>query len=127
MCDHPPFGALVMLNGHEYVAQHAGREGIGFRKEDNCFTRVTNASDLQPVADIFALELQSTRHVSASVGSFAVCALLWIVTTRNGPDSGLGQMGLPNRHILVSAIVLDNSTLSASIRGSCLYSLERPH
>jgi hypothetical protein len=51
MCGHPPFGALVMLNGHEYVAQRAGQEGIGFHKEDNCFTQLANASDLQRVAD----------------------------------------------------------------------------
>lgn len=51
MCGHPPFAALVMLNGHEYVAQRASQEGIGFDKEDNCFTRLSNASDLQRVAD----------------------------------------------------------------------------
>ena len=38
MSGHPPFGAQVMLNGHEYAAVAAQGEGIGFTKEGNCFT-----------------------------------------------------------------------------------------
>ena len=37
---HPPFGAQVILNGHEYVACPAHAAGIGFAKEGNCFTRI---------------------------------------------------------------------------------------
>jgi hypothetical protein len=51
MCGHPPFGAMVMLNGHEHVAQRASQEGIGYRKEGNCFTDLANAPGLQQVAD----------------------------------------------------------------------------
>ena len=36
MSGHPPFGAQVILNGHEYVAVAAQAEGIGFTKEGNC-------------------------------------------------------------------------------------------
>jgi hypothetical protein len=36
MSGHPPFGAQVILNGHEYVAVAAHGEGIGFIKEGNC-------------------------------------------------------------------------------------------
>jgi len=39
MSGHPPFGAQVILNGHEYVAVAAQAEGIGFPKEGNCFLR----------------------------------------------------------------------------------------
>jgi len=38
MCGHPPFNAMVILNGHEYVANQATRRGIRFTKEGNCFT-----------------------------------------------------------------------------------------
>src|SRR4029077_3623643 len=55
MCGHPPFGALVMLNGHEYVAQQADRKGLRYRKEDNCFTELANAPGLQQVADTLRL------------------------------------------------------------------------
>jgi hypothetical protein len=38
MSGHPPFGAQVMLNGHEYVACQARKAGVGFTKQENCFT-----------------------------------------------------------------------------------------
>jgi hypothetical protein len=33
MAGHPPFGAQVILNGHEYVAAQATAAGIGFTKQ----------------------------------------------------------------------------------------------
>ncbi|MBK5291285.1 MAG: hypothetical protein JJE04_06380 [Acidobacteriia bacterium] len=36
---HPPFGAQVMLNGHEDVAGEARKDKIEFSKEGNGFTR----------------------------------------------------------------------------------------
>jgi hypothetical protein len=39
MSGHPPFGAQIILNGHEYVACAAQSAGIGFTKEGNCFHR----------------------------------------------------------------------------------------
>ena len=51
MSGHPPFGAQIMLNGHEYVACQAQKTGVGFTKQDNCFTSITNAADLTKVAD----------------------------------------------------------------------------
>jgi hypothetical protein len=51
MSGHPPFGAQVMLNGHEYVAVAAQGEGIGFTKEGNCFTEIADPQCLARVAD----------------------------------------------------------------------------
>jgi hypothetical protein len=51
MSGHPPFGAQVMLNGHEYVAVAAQAEGIGFVKEGNCFTGIADPQGLARVAD----------------------------------------------------------------------------
>ncbi len=48
---HPPFGAQVMLNGHEYVAAAARAAGIGFTKEGNCFTQVSDPERLAQIAD----------------------------------------------------------------------------
>jgi len=48
---HPPFGAQVMLNGHEYVAAAARDAGIGYAKEGNCFTRVSDPERLAQIAD----------------------------------------------------------------------------
>ena len=51
MSGHPPFGAQVILNGHEYVACQARKAGLDFEKEDNCFTNVANAAHLAQLAD----------------------------------------------------------------------------
>ena len=48
---HPPFPAQVILNGHEYVACRARRDGIHFTKEGNCFTSISSAADLAKIAD----------------------------------------------------------------------------
>ena len=40
MSGHPPFGAQIILNGHEYVAHRAEATGIAFTKVGNCFTAV---------------------------------------------------------------------------------------
>lgn len=51
MCGHPPFSAMLMLNGHEYVAALATQQQIRFGKEGNCFTELADAPKLQLVAD----------------------------------------------------------------------------
>jgi hypothetical protein len=51
MSGHPPFGAQVILNGHEYVAIAARGEQIRFTKEGNCFTEIADPQRLAQVAD----------------------------------------------------------------------------
>ncbi len=51
MSGHPPFGAQVILNGHEYVACRARQAGIDFTKEGNCFARLSDAAGLARIAD----------------------------------------------------------------------------
>lgn len=51
MSGHPPFGAQVILNGHEYVAAAATTAGVDFRKEGNCFTIVPEPARLAQIAD----------------------------------------------------------------------------
>ncbi|HXZ72521.1 MAG TPA: hypothetical protein VEH31_16840, partial [Streptosporangiaceae bacterium] len=51
MSGHPPFGAQVILNGHEFVACQAQVAGIGFTKEGNCFTDIAEPQRLAQVAD----------------------------------------------------------------------------
>jgi len=61
MSGHPPFGAQVMLNGHEYVACQAQKAGVDFTKQDNCFTSVTNAADLAKIADTLSAQRTAER------------------------------------------------------------------
>ena len=51
MSGHPPFGAQVMLNGHEYVAVAAGAAGIDFVKDGNCFSALSQPERLAQIAD----------------------------------------------------------------------------
>jgi len=36
MSEHPPFGAQIMLNGHEYVACQARQAGLPFARDGSC-------------------------------------------------------------------------------------------
>ena len=56
MSGHPPFGAQIILNGHEYVACQAQQSGITFIKEGNCFTSISDAAGLARVADTLSAE-----------------------------------------------------------------------
>jgi hypothetical protein len=51
MSGHPPFGAQIILNGHEYLACTAHAAGLSFTKEGNCFTRIDDPERLARVAD----------------------------------------------------------------------------
>ena len=48
MSGHPPFGAQIILNGHEFVARPATAAGIAFGKAGNCFTAVAEAGGPGP-------------------------------------------------------------------------------
>jgi hypothetical protein len=72
MSGHPPFGAQVILNGHEYVACAAHAAGIGFTKEGNCFTRITDPRGLAQIAD--------TLSQSAAIGRLGQACDRWIYT-----------------------------------------------
>jgi DNA-binding transcriptional ArsR family regulator len=53
---HPPFPAQVILNGHEWVACHARKAGIQFRKEGNCFTHIADLAGFARIADTLSDE-----------------------------------------------------------------------
>jgi hypothetical protein len=72
MSGHPPFGAQVILNGHEYVACQAQSAGIGFTKEGNCFTRVGEPERLAQVAD--------TLSQPGTIGRLSQVIDRWIYT-----------------------------------------------
>jgi len=73
MSGHPPFGAQVMLNGHEYVACQARKTRIDFTKQDNCFTSVPKAADLAQIAD--------TLSQDETAGRLRQLCERWIYTT----------------------------------------------
>jgi hypothetical protein len=72
MSGHPPFGAQIILNGHEYVACQAQTAGIRFAKEGNCFTRVEEPERLARVAD--------TLSQPGTIGRLSQVLDRWIYT-----------------------------------------------
>ena len=72
MSGHPPFGAQVILNGHEYVACQAHAAGLRFAKEGNCFTRIGEPDRLAQVAD--------TLSQPGTIGRLSQVVDRWIYT-----------------------------------------------
>jgi hypothetical protein len=70
MSGHPPFGAQIILNGHEYVACQAAAAQIAFRKDGNCFTAVADPAGLARVAD--------TLSQPAAIGRLGQVCERWI-------------------------------------------------
>jgi hypothetical protein len=72
MSGHPPFGAQIILNGHEYVAATACASGIRYVKEGNCFTRIADPAALAQIAD--------TLSQPATIGRLTQVCDRWIYT-----------------------------------------------
>jgi hypothetical protein len=73
MAGHPPFGAQVILNGHEYVACQARKRHLTFTKEGNCFTHLTDTARLATIAD--------TLTQAETIGRLIQLCERWIYST----------------------------------------------
>jgi hypothetical protein len=51
MSGHPPFGAQILLNGHEWLERQARKEAICYVKEGNCFVGGSDLSALSRLAE----------------------------------------------------------------------------
>jgi hypothetical protein len=70
MSGHPPFGAQIILNGHEYVARQAEAARIAFTKAGDCFTAVADPAGLARIADALSQD--------AAVGRLSQVCRSWI-------------------------------------------------
>ena len=73
MAGHPPFGAQIILNGHEFVACQARKAHLAFTKESNCFTHISNPARLAKIADTLAED--------QAVGRLTQVCEQWIYST----------------------------------------------
>ncbi len=73
MSGHPPFGAQVILNGHEYVASQGVKQGLVFTKDGNCFTQVQDVAGLARLAD--------TLSDPRTIGRLSQLCDRWIYTS----------------------------------------------
>jgi hypothetical protein len=70
LCGHPSFSAQIVVNGHEFVARQARKEGIEFTKEGNCFTEVPDTAQLAEIAD--------TLYSAETIGRLIQMCERWI-------------------------------------------------
>ena len=70
ICGHPPFRAMIMLNGHEYTACLARRRGVEFTKDGNCFVEISDSQQLAKAAD--------TLRSKAAIGQLRQVCERWI-------------------------------------------------
>jgi hypothetical protein len=73
MSSHPPFGAMVMLNGHERVARQATEAGLDFEQNSNCFTDIMQGADLAQIADSW--------YASHTIGQLRQVCNRWLYST----------------------------------------------
>lgn len=72
LCGQVPFNAQIILNGHEYVARQADKQGIPFRQDGNCFSETSDARGLSRIAD--------TLCEKSTVGRLRQLCERWIYT-----------------------------------------------
>lgn len=53
---HFPFGAQIILNGHEWVERRKGIKKLSVIKEGNCFTSFSNGESLSRIADTLSIQ-----------------------------------------------------------------------
>jgi hypothetical protein len=73
MCSYPPFGAQVILNGHEWVERQAKRKRVAAIKDGNCFIEGSDFPAICRVASAF-------DHVETIAALRRLCER-WIYTT----------------------------------------------
>jgi hypothetical protein len=66
MSSYPPFGAQIILNGHEWVASQASRQGVPINKTGNCFVEGSAYQALERIA-------KALRNPSAIGQLFRAC------------------------------------------------------
>jgi hypothetical protein len=88
MSGHPPFGAQISLNGHEYVGSQAAQAGLVLRKEGNCFTQVSGPDALAAVADTLSGERMIGRLAAVCDRWIYSCCLCFGLHTDDQERTG---------------------------------------
>jgi len=60
---HPPFGAQIMLNGHEWVERREEIKKLSVTKESNCFTSFSSGEALSRIAETLSIQKGQLENV----------------------------------------------------------------
>jgi hypothetical protein len=112
MSGHPPFGAEVMLNGHEYVACQAAKKHIRFTKEGNCFVHTSDATGLAAVAETLSEE--------QTIGRLRQICERWIYSTCLLFGVGLEEQQRTGFHYEYSIYQIEYSRNLQFQSGACM-------
>jgi hypothetical protein len=83
MCGYPPFGAQVILNGHEWVERFARRKRVVAVKNGNCFKEGSEFSKISRLAaELNRVENTARLHILRAV-DLPYMPVLW--TPQRGP------------------------------------------
>jgi len=88
MSGHPPFGAQIILNGHEYVAAQAATAGITTRQEGTCFTHLADPTALASIADTLSEERMIGRLTQVCDRWIYSCCLCFALDVDEQERSG---------------------------------------
>jgi hypothetical protein len=88
MSGHPPFGAQIILNGHEYVRTQAVGAGIACGVAGNAFTQVPDPGALAAVADTFAAERMIGRLAAVCDRWIYSCCLCFALHSADQERTG---------------------------------------
>ncbi len=90
MSGHPPFGAQIILNGHEWVEREARRRDLDFAKQDNCFVGGSDYEMLSAVADtLIADDAMGRLHDACNRWIYSAC-LCFALDLEEQRQSGFG-------------------------------------
>jgi hypothetical protein len=73
MCGYPPFGAQLILNGHEWVEREARRKCLTAVKDGNCFVEGSDFAAVNRVA--------ARLHQEHAIGRLRSLCERWIYST----------------------------------------------
>jgi len=93
MSGHPPFGAQIILNGHEYVAAQAAKAGITTQQEGNCFTHLANPTALASIAGCVRTRNAVRLGSASGCGGSRLIAPTPPVAPRTPRPTALGRGG----------------------------------
>lgn len=73
MCGYPPFGAQVILNGHEWVQRQAQKQKVTVAKSGNCFVEGSDFGEVNRLAGLLQRD--------SAIGKLAAVCERWIYSS----------------------------------------------
>jgi hypothetical protein len=113
MCGYPPFGAQVILNGHEWVERLARRKRVVAVKNGNCFIEGSNFSEISRLAaELNRLETIARLRKLCEQWIYSTCLCFAL------PNVGRERSGFAYQY---SVFQLELSRNLLSWRGTTMY------